>query len=135
MDGFYVNPAAYTIIIPAENGFHVNPAAYTIIIPAENGFHVNPAAYTIIIPAENGFHVKPEAYAVIGERQPVLRVTFSQNSQDFILPFTTSAESPAFVIRWNDINWYNPLVSPTSDKASAVLVTYGGETFALSLGD
>ena len=30
------------------------------------------------------------------------------------------------------LHWYNPLVSPSSDKASAVLIRYKGQTLALS---
>ena len=99
-----------------------------------DGFHINPEAYAIILAVDNGFHVKPEAYAIIGsaDNQPVLKLTISYNDEIFIVPFTTKAVKPAFIIRWNGIDWYNLLVSPNSNKASAVLIQYGGQIYALS---
>lgn len=104
------------------DGFHINPEAYAII------------GYDAVIGSVWGFHVKPEAYAIIGhyENQPVLRVTITFNGVEIIVPFTTTVSTPAVIIQWNGIDWYNPLVAPTSSKASAVRVIYGEQIFALS---
>ena len=158
-DGFHVKPEAYAIITSAENGFHVKPEAYAIIPPdtsdkegfhvnprayafeflvgADNGFHVNPEAYAFefLIGADNGFHVKPEAYAfelVLGRKQLVLRLAIRHNGENVLVPFTTTVSSPAVVIRWNGLNWYNPLVPPTNYNASIIRTRYDGKTLALS---
>ena len=100
-----------------------------------DGFYLKPEAFTFEfeVGADSGFHVKPEAFAfnlVIEENFPVLKLAIRHNGEILIVPFTTKVSSPALVVRWNGLNWYNPLVSPT--EASTVLTEYGGQTYALS---
>ena len=128
MDGFYLKPEAFTFEfeVGADSGFHVKPEAYAFEFEAGTQ-----SAET----GDGGFHVKPEAYAinlVIEENFPVLKLAIRHNGEILIVPFTTKVSSPALVVRWNGLNWYNPLVSPISNKASAVLTEYGGQIYALS---
>ena len=102
-----------------------------------DGFQVKPEAYAFefTLGAESGFHIKHEAYVfnlVIVERQLVLKVAIRHNGENIILPFTTKASAPAVVVHWGGRNWYNPIISPSGAKASAVLGTYNGKTFAFS---
>ena len=142
--GFQINPEAYAVIgaplpEPVESSFHVKPElfAFDCTVDADNGFRLKPEAFAFdFVPSnDSGFHIKPEAFAfnlVISEKQTVLRLAIRHNGENMILPFTMTATAPAVAIRWNGVNWYNPLVSPSSDKASAVLIKYKGQTLALS---
>jgi|GEM_PF-5544508 len=97
-----------------------------------DGFHVKLEAFAILAP-ENEFYVKPEIFAfdlAIGE--PLLRLVITYNGKNIIVPCITSAGKPVLIVRWNGINWYNPLVSPTSYRESTVLTTYKGQTLAFS---
>ena len=137
--GFHVKPEAFAFEfeVGVDGGFHVKPEAFAFEfeVGSDSGFHVKPEAFAFEfeVGADSGFHVKPEAYAfnlVIKENFPVLKLAIRHNGEILIVPFTTKVSSPALVVRWNGLNWYNPLVSPT--EASAVLTEYGGQTYALS---
>ena len=134
--GFYIKPEAFAFEFADTGGFYINPEAFAFEFADTGGFYVKPEAFAFEFSAvDSGFHVKPAAYAFdlsIIESHSVLWLAVRHNGKNVLIPFIQTVLSPAVVIRWDGIDWYNLLVSPTSYRASIVKIRHNGKTLALS---
>lgn len=74
------------------------------------------------------------AVSVIAEENIPEKIFFNVRHQGAVLsiPFKAESSTPAVTIRWGGRNWFNQLLSPSDENASAVTICHGNEIYALT---